>query len=126
MIYKGVVALVVITKLNGWVLDHCHYIQKSLPAKDKLPLLNFSTEIPESPIDAKTPSTSRSRSNERTRLESLLAVPKKKGGRNPGFPTPCLDVRYGKICHWLFPLDDKRRCFQCQAYRRMSCFKCSV
>ena len=65
-----------IAKVNDWIIYRCYYAQKSLPPKDMLSLLNFSTEISDSLIHAKKLSAIRGRSNKSASQESLLAVPK--------------------------------------------------
>lgn len=56
---KALWHLVKTAKLDGWILLDCHYAQISLPPKNILALLNFSTELSDTLKHANKPSASR-------------------------------------------------------------------
>ena len=112
-----------VAKVNAWILYKRHYKQLALSANKRKSLVEFTSSIVSALILA---GKSKPNSFRRWPTKWVSIEPTWNGGKKTTLLIPIDDVRHDEVGHWPKPGTDKKRCWLCQNYSRISCSNCNV
>ena len=112
-----------ICKVNSWLLYRCYANQLSIPKRNQMALLKFSSKIADGLLfEGKPVDRPVGRPPKRKSLEDVT----EGKGRCVVTPTPSNCSRTDETGHWPVFWDKKSKCRFCKKDIRTSCMKCTV
>ena len=118
--------LVDIAKVNGWLLYRPNFVQKNVPAKRRMSLLDFTTELADALMHTKQHPTKSPRGRPPKHVSAEENETPCKRGKRASVPAPCTDVRFDEVGHWPLATKENKCCRLCHAYVRVMCQKCNL